>query len=226
MSPKQCWQHSPRECILGLSDARSFMLAGPPATAGNKLLHHLTPSAGRGIPLIRSINGKTPNIHPSVFVSESAYIVGDVTIGENSSVWPGAVIRGDYGKIIIGKACSIQDNCVLHTDDYLELGDNVLMTHGAVVHGGVIGSNVLLGMNSAVLESARVGNYCLVGACALVLADSEIPDNSLVLGVPGRVRPLTEENMERLKDPTAVYVENARAYIEAGLGLQIPRPQA
>ena len=176
--------------------------------------------------MIRSINGKTPNIHPSVFVSESAYIVGDVTIGENSSVWPGAVIRGDYGKIIIGKACSIQDNCVLHTDDYLELGDNVLMTHGAVVHGGVIGSNVLLGMNSAVLESARVGNYVLVGACALVLADSEIPDNSLVLGVPGRVRPLTQENMERLKDPTAVYVENAKAYIEAGLGLQIPRPQA
>jgi carbonic anhydrase/acetyltransferase-like protein (isoleucine patch superfamily) len=175
--------------------------------------------------LIRSINGKTPKIDPSVFVSETAYIVGDVTIGEGSSIWPGAVIRGDYGQIIIGKNCSIQDNCVLHTDDYLELGDNVLMTHGAVVHGGIIGSNVLLGMNSAVLESAHVGSYCLVGACALVLAGADIPDNSLVLGVPGRVSPLSEENMERLKDPTAIYVKNAQTYIQAGLGLQIPRQQ-
>lgn len=175
--------------------------------------------------MIRSINGKTPKIDPSVFVSETAYIVGDVTIGEGSSIWPGAVIRGDYGQIIIGKNCSIQDNCVLHTDDYLELGDNVLMTHGAVVHGGIIGSNVLLGMNSAVLESAHVGSYCLVGACALVLAGADIPDNSLVLGVPGRVSPLSEENMERLKDPTAIYVKNAQTYIQAGLGLQIPRQQ-
>ena len=84
--------------------------------------------------MIRIVDGKGPKIHPSVFVSEAAYIVGDVEIGEGSSVWPGAVIRGDYGKIIIGKNCSIQDNCVLHTDDYLELGDNVLMTHGAVIH--------------------------------------------------------------------------------------------
>ena len=74
--------------------------------------------------MIRSLEGKTPKIHPSCFVSETAYIVGDVEIGEDTSIWPGAVIRGDYGKIIIGKACSIQDNCVLHTDDYLELGES------------------------------------------------------------------------------------------------------
>ena len=154
--------------------------------------------------MIRSLEGKTPKIHPSCFVSETAYIVGDVEIGEDTSIWPGAVIRGDYGKIIIGKACSIQDNCVLHTDDYLELGDNVLMTHGAVIHGGIIGNNVL------------------IGASALVLADSVIPDNSLVLGVPGKVRPLTEEHQKRLEDPTGIYVENMKRYIAAGLGLQIP----
>jgi len=158
-----------------------------------------------------------------VFVSEAAYIVGDVEIGEGSSIWPGAVIRGDYGKIIIGKNCSIQDNCVLHTDDYLELGDNVLMTHGAVIHGGTIGNNVLIGVNAAVLESAHVGNYCLIGACALVLADANIPDESLVIGVPGRILPLTDEHRERLKDPTEIYVRNARRFIDAGLGLQIPR---
>jgi carbonic anhydrase/acetyltransferase-like protein (isoleucine patch superfamily) len=114
--------------------------------------------------LIRSIDGKTPKIHPSVFVSETAYIVGDVTIGENSSIWPGAVIRGDYGQIIIGRNCSIQDNCVLHTDDYLELGDNVLMTHGAVIHGGTVGNNVLVGVNAVLLEDSHVGNHCLTGA--------------------------------------------------------------
>ena len=172
--------------------------------------------------MIRSLDGKTPKIHPSCFVSETAYIVGDVEIGEDTSIWPGAVIRGDYGKIIIGTACSIQDNCVLHTDDYLELGDNVLMTHGAVIHGGIVGNNVLIGMNAAVLESAKVGNYVLIGASALVLADSVIPDNSLVLGVPGKVRPLTEEHQKRLEDPTGIYVENMKRYIKAGLGLQIP----
>ncbi len=173
--------------------------------------------------MIRSLDGSKPKIHPSVFVSEAAYIVGDVEIGEGSSIWPGAVIRGDYGKIIIGKNCSIQDNCVLHTDDYLELGDNVLMTHGAVIHGGTIGNNVLIGVNAAVLESAHVGNYCLIGACALVLADANIPDESLVIGVPGRILPLTDEHRERLKDPTEIYVRNARRFIDAGLGLQIPR---
>ena len=173
--------------------------------------------------MIRSLDGNKPKIHPSVFVSEAAYIVGDVEIGEGSSIWPGAVIRGDYGKIIIGKNCSIQDNCVLHTDDYLELGDNVLMTHGAVIHGGTIGNNVLIGVNAAVLESAHVGNYCLIGACALVLADANIPDQSLVIGVPGRVHPLTAEHRERLEDPTGIYVRNARRFIDAGLGLQIPR---
>ena len=173
--------------------------------------------------MIRSLDGNKPKIHPSVFVSEAAYIVGDVEIGEGSSIWPGAVIRGDYGKIIIGKNCSIQANCVLHTDDYLKLGDNVLMTHGAVIHGGTIGNNVLIGVNAAVLESAHVGNYCLIGACALVLADANIPDESLVIGVPGRVLPLTDEHRERLKDPTEIYVRNARRFIDAGLGLQIPR---
>jgi len=173
--------------------------------------------------VIRTLNDKTPKIHPSVFVSETAYIVGDVEIGENSSVWPGASIRGDFGKIVIGKRCSIQDNCVLHTDDYLELGDNVLMTHGAVVHGGKVGSNVLIGVNAAVLEDAHIGNYCLVGAGAVVLSGARIPDHSLVIGVPARVLALTEEQEQRLRDPTANYVRNARRYIDAGLGLQIPR---
>ena len=172
--------------------------------------------------MIRSLDGKTPRIHPSVFVSESAYIVGDVTIGENSNIWPGAVLRGDYGKIVIGRNCSIQDNCVLHTDDLLTLGDDVLMTHGAVIHGGKVGNNVLIGINAALLEDSQVGNYCLIGAGAVVRAGMVIPDRSLVVGVPGRVRPLTPEQEQRLQDPTAIYVANARRLRAAGLRLPIP----
>ena len=172
--------------------------------------------------MIRGIDGKGPKIHPSVFVSEAAYVVGDVEIGEGSSVWPGAVIRGDYGKIIIGKNCSIQDNCVLHTDDFLQLGDNVLMTHGAVIHGGRVGSNVLIGVNAVVLEDAHVGDYCLVGACAMVRAGARIPDHSLVIGVPATAKPLTEQQAKRLENLTEVYVQNARRFVDAGLGLQIP----
>ena len=173
--------------------------------------------------MIRSLDGKSPKIHPTVFVSETAYVVGDVEIGENSSIWPGAVIRGDYGKIVIGRNCSIQDNCVLHTDAYLELGDNVLVTHGAVIHGGKVGNNVLIGINAAVLENAHIGNYCLIGASAVVLSGARVPDYSLVIGVPGRVMALTEQQRQRLADPTANYRRNARRFIDAGLGLQIPK---
>ncbi len=170
--------------------------------------------------MIRSIDGKKPKIHPSAFISEAAYIVGDVVIGENTNVWPGAVVRGDYGQIIIGKNCSIQDNCVLHTDDFLEMGDNILMTHGAVVHGGSVGSNVLIGVNSVLLEDAHVGSYCLIGACAVVRG--AVPDHSLVIGAPGKIRPLSEKQAKRLENPTATYLKNARRYLDAGLGLEIP----
>jgi carbonic anhydrase/acetyltransferase-like protein (isoleucine patch superfamily) len=171
--------------------------------------------------LIRSIDGKSPQIHPSVFVSEAAYIVGDVIIGEGSSIWPGAVIRADYGQIVIGKNCSIQDNCVLHTDDYLELGDNVLMTHGAVIHGGIVGNNVMVGVNAVCLEDCKVGDYVLIGAGAIVTG-TPIPNESLVVGVPGRIRELPEVHRKRLENPTARYQENGRRFIAAGLGLPIP----
>ena len=171
--------------------------------------------------MIRSIDGKTPKIHPSAFISEAAYIVGDVIIGEGTSVWPGAVIRGDYGQIIIGKNCSIQDNCVIHTDDYLEFGDNVLMTHGAVVHGGKIGNNVMIGVNAVCLEDCDVGDYVLIGAGAIVTG-VPIPSESLVIGVPGRIRDLPPQHRQRLENPTARYQENAKRFNAAGLGLQIP----
>lgn len=173
--------------------------------------------------MIRSFGGNTPRIHPTAFVSEASYVVGNVEIGENSSVWPGAVIRGDYGKITIGRNSVIQDNCVLHTDDYLDIGDNVLVTHGAVIHGHRVGDNVLIGVNAVVLESAEIGDFCLVGAGAVVRNNARIPDQSLVVGVPGQVRPLSQENLKRLEAPTANYILNAQAYKQEGYGLEIPK---
>ena len=172
--------------------------------------------------MIRSLNGKTPRIHPSAFISDACYIVGDVEIGEGSSVWPGAVIRGDFGKITIGRNSVVQDTCVIHTDDFLDIGDNVLVTHGAVIHGHRIGNNVLLGVNSVILEEVDIGSYCLIGAGAVVRDNSVIPDYSLVVGVPGQVRPLSEANRQRLETVTDSYVINAQVHKAAGHGLELP----
>ena len=132
--------------------------------------------------MIRTVHGKTPRIHPSCFISEACYITGDVQIGESSSVWPCAVIRGDYGRITIGRRTVIQDTCVIHTDDFLDIGDDVQVTHGAVVHGRRVGNNVLIGINAVVLEEAEIGSYCILGAGAVVRARAKVPDGSLVLG--------------------------------------------
>ena len=173
--------------------------------------------------MIRGLNGKTPQIHPSAFISDACYIVGDVVIGEGSSVWPGAVIRGDFGKITIGRNSVVQDTCVIHTDDFLDIGDNVLVTHGAVIHGHRIGNNVLLGVNSVILEKVDIGSYCLIGAGAVVRDHSVIPDYSLVVGVPGQVRPLSGANRQRLETVTDSYVLNAQVHKAAGHGLELPR---
>ena len=107
---------------------------------------------------------------------------------------------------------------MVHTDDFLQLGDNVLMTHGAVIHGSRVGNNVLIGVNAVLLEDAQVGNYCLVGACAMVRAGRQGPRQFAGYRVPAQVKPLTEEQAKRLKDPTASYKVNSRRYLEAGWG--------
>ena len=167
--------------------------------------------------MIRSLNGKTPRIHPTAFISEAAYIVGDVEIGENSSVWPGAVLRGDYGSITVGKNTSIQDNCVLHADDYLKVGDNVVVTHGAVLHCHKIGNNVLVGINAALLENVEIGDNCIIGAGSVVLSGAVVPEGSVVTGVPGKVRPLKGELRKVIEFGVAQYQGNAQRYKAAGL---------
>ena len=138
--------------------------------------------------MIRSFNGKTPKIADTAFVSEFAYVVGDVEIGEKSGVWPGAVIRGDFGSIRIGQNSHIEDNAVVHAWKSLTIGDNVTVGHSAVVHCLRIGDNVLVGNNATVLDDTEIGDFCIIGANSMVRAAQKIPDRSFVVGVPAKIK--------------------------------------
>ncbi len=145
------------------------------------------------------------------FVHGRAVVEGSVELGENVSVWAGAVIRGDEGKVRVGKNSSIQDNCVLHGHK-LEIGENVTVGHGAIVHGCKIGSNVIIGMNATILSGAVVGEWCIIAAGSVVRENQEIPANSLVAGVPAKVkRELTEQDRERITESWKDYVKRIKA---------------
>jgi carbonic anhydrase/acetyltransferase-like protein (isoleucine patch superfamily) len=133
---------------------------------------------------------------------ESALIVGDVTIGEDSSVWSNAVIRGDDSYIRIGRNTNIQDMCIIHTEHNIpvEIGDNVTIGHSAVVHCRRIASNCIIGMGAMLLDNAEIGEYCMVAAGAVVTEGQIIPPKSLVMGVPGKVvRELQEADIQRIE---------------------------
>lgn len=143
--------------------------------------------------MIRSVNNKTPKIAESAFVSEAAYIVGDVEIGENAIVWPGAVLRGDFGKIKIGQNTAVEEGCVIHSGSLSGVGDvvieeNVVIGHGAVLNCRKIGNNTLIGMNSTILHDVEIGNFCIIAAACLVSQGMKIPDKSFVAGVPGKIK--------------------------------------
>ncbi len=138
--------------------------------------------------MIGSFKGKTPEIDESCFIAENSTIMGDVKIGEKTSVWYGAVIRADMAGVVIGKNSNIQDNAVVHVGTKpVKIGDGVTVGHGAIVHSAEIGDNVLVGMGSIVLDGAVVGKNSIIGAGAVVTGGTVIPDNSLVVGVPGKV---------------------------------------
>lgn len=154
--------------------------------------------------MITSFNGKTPRIAESACISEAAYIMGDVEIGENCIVSPGAVIRGDVAPIKVGQNVWIEDNCVLHGGPAdLVIGNNVTIGHGAVINCSRIGNNVLVGLNASLLHTSEIGNFCIIGAATLVREGMKIPDRSFVAGVPGEIKgPTTEKQLTWIaKDP-------------------------
>ncbi len=167
--------------------------------------------------MILKFKENTPFIASSAFIAASADLIGDVVIGENSSVWFGAVIRGDMNRISIGNRTSIQDNVVMHTDIGIEMevGDDVTVGHSAILHGCIIGNNVLIGMNATVLNGARIGENSIVGANALVPPGKVFPPGSVITGVPGKVRrETTAEDVAMLKENADEYVKLAAEYKE------------
>ncbi len=149
------------------------------------------------------------------YIAENAVVVGSVRIGNNVSVWFNAVVRADDGTIVIGENSNIQDGAVLHCEkeNDLVIGRGVTVAHHAMLHGCVIGDNSLIGINAVVLNGAVIGKNCLVGAGALVLEKSVIPDNSMVLGAPARVvRPVTEEQLQEIRDAAAHYIRNFKNF--------------
>ncbi len=134
------------------------------------------------------------HIHPSVYVADTAFVAGNVTVGEDSSIWPGASLRADFGPIVIGRGTSVQDNCSIHLQpaNPVTVGDLVTLGHGAVLHGCTIGNHCVVGMNATVLDGAVVGDRSIVAAGAVVKGGLVIPENSLVVGMSeikeGRVK--------------------------------------
>ena len=168
--------------------------------------------------MIKPFKNKRPNIHPTAFVSEAAYVIGDVEIGENSGVWPGAVIRGDFAKITIGSNTMVEDNCVIHTGSPMEIGDNVIIGHGVVVHGKKIGDNNLIGNNATLLDNSEIGSGCVIGAGSLVSPGMKIPDNVLVTGIPARIKKQNSpEFIEGFKNGLEVYNVLMKEYKKQGL---------
>jgi len=154
------------------------------------------------------------DIDPSAYVSPHAVVSGTVSLGADSSVWPLTVIRGDKGEIRIGARTNIQDGCILHADPdaYLTIGDGVSLGHGAIVHGCTVEDEVLIGMGAVVLNHAVIGRGSLVAARALVTEGMVVPPGSLVVGIPGKVRPLDPRHGERIRRTTQNYVELKDAY--------------
>lgn len=147
------------------------------------------------------------------YLAPSAVVVGDVTLGNNVSVWHGAVLRGDSGAITVGDDSNIQEHCVLH--ETVTVGKGVSVGHGAILHGCTVGDDCVIGMGAIVLNGAVIGNRCLVGAGALVTGKMNAPDGSLIMGNPAQVvRPLSQEQIQYIYQDAENYVNLAKEYLK------------
>jgi len=155
-----------------------------------------------------------PKIHETAYIAPGAVVLGDVTVDEDVGIWYNAVVRGDRGSIVIGRGSNIQDNAVVHLDSPypVTIGENVTVGHGAIVHGCTVGDNSLIGMGAILMNGAHIGKNCIVAAGALVTQGMEVPDGSLVMGSPAKVkRMVTEEEIAANLRNASRYVEEARA---------------
>jgi gamma-carbonic anhydrase len=158
-----------------------------------------------------------PEIDPSVFIAGGSFIIGNVKIEKNASIWFNCVLRGDMDRIHVGENSNIQDGSVMHciVGTETRVGRNVIVGHNAVLHSCDIGDGSLIGMGSVILDNVRIGKNCLIGAGSLVVPNMVIPDNSFVLGRPARIKKeLTSEEISRFQKGAADYIELAGEYLE------------
>ena len=151
------------------------------------------------------------------WVAPNANVIGDVTLEKNTSIWFNATLRGDIENIYVGEGSNIQDGSVLHTDPGypLKIGRNVTVGHLVMLHGCTIGDNSLIGIGAVILNNAKIGKNCVIGAKSLITENKEIPDNSLVVGSPGRViRKVTDEEAKAIKENAIRYQENWKKYLK------------
>ena len=170
--------------------------------------------------MIRSFRGHTPKIHPDAFISEAAYIVGNVEIGAGSSVWPGAVVRGDSNEpIVIGRGTCVQDNTTIHCDGKgARIGDNVVMGHNVLCHADVVGDNVTIANGATVSNTTEIGDGSVIAAGAVVVDGTKVPPGVIMVGVPAKERgPVSEAQKERFMWTAKHYAELAQEYKKAGL---------
>jgi len=160
-------------------------------------------------------HGVMPSIHESVFVAPGAYVIGDVKVGKESTIWFNAVLRGDDGPISIGEKCSIQDNSTIHLYEGfpIVIEDGVTVGHNVILHGCRIGQRSIIGMGSTILDNVEIGEECIIGANTLLAGGIKIPPRSLVLGSPGKVmRELTDKDLQMIQMSIDTYVEKGREY--------------
>jgi carbonic anhydrase/acetyltransferase-like protein (isoleucine patch superfamily) len=162
-----------------------------------------------------TFNGKTPAVHESAFIAPGAHIIGDVTIGEGSSIWFNSVLRGDEGPISIGKKANVQDNCTLHLyEGYpLVLEDEVSIGHNVILHGCTIKKGALVGMGSTILDGVEIGEQAFIGANTLIPPGKKIPPRVMVMGSPGKViRELNDDDLKLLQLTTDTYYEKGKQF--------------
>ena len=167
---------------------------------------------------IRTFFHAKPQIHPSVFIANTATVLGAVELGENVSIWFSAVLRGDINRIVVGARSNVQDGAVLHiADDYpCLIGADVTIGHGAVVHACTVEDEVLIGMGSTILDGAVIGRRSIIGAGALVTGKTIVPPGSLVLGSPAKIiKPLTDAEQDSIAGWAKKYVALSRHYLAA-----------
>ena len=168
-----------------------------------------------------------PRLGEGVYLAKTAVVLGDVTLGHHSSIWYGAVARGDINRIEVGHHSNVQDNAVLHVDSEAPsiIGNWVTIGHGAIVHGCTVGDECLIGMGATILDGAVIGKQSIIGANALVTQRTQIPPRSMVLGAPAKVvRPLKEEEIAGLKAWAQSYIDNAAYCLKRNLNVGAPLP--